>query len=243
MAKRAVGRAFQEGTKYLRGAPPPTPPRSTPPDPVKTYPGATRIALSQPLREEGAPLWSTLRERRSIRRFDDSPLEEAALSQILWAAQGVTRIRQRIGFRTAPSAGALYPVETYAVVHRVEGVAPGVYHYFPPLHALDTVSLGDRREEVAAAALDQAMARQAAVVLLWTAVFARSTWKYGERAYRYIYLDAGHIAENAALAATALGLGSCQIAALYDEECNALLGIDGREESILYMTVVGRPAG
>jgi SagB-type dehydrogenase family enzyme len=95
--------------------------------------------------------------------------------------------------------------------------------------------------QVAQAALDQEVAFRANVVLLWTAIIQRSRWKYRQRAYRYIYLDAGHIAQNVALGAVALGLGSCQIAALYDDEANALLGVDGTEESTIYMTVVGRP--
>ena len=97
------------------------------------------------------------------------------------------------------------------------------------------------RWEGARAALDQDMAFAANAAFIWTAVFERSKWKYGQRAYRYVYLDAGHIAANLALASTALGLGSCQIAALYDDEVNGLLEIDGDEESVLYMSVVGNP--
>jgi len=146
-----------------------------------------------------------------------------------------------IGFRTAPSAGALYPVETYLTVHAVEGIEPGVYHYAPEPHELELLRASDYRREVAQGALDQLVAARASVVFVWTAVFPRSKWKYRQRAYRYVYLDAGHIAQNVALAAVALGLGSCQVAALYDGECNALLGVDGVEESTIYMTVVGRP--
>jgi SagB-type dehydrogenase family enzyme len=143
--------------------------------------------------------------------------------------------------RAAPSAGALYPVETYLSVQMVEGIEPGIYHYNVRTHDLDRLRPGDFREAVAEAALDQGFLAEAAVVFAWTAVFARSKWKYKERAYRYVYLDAGHIAQNVALAAVALGLGSCQIAALYDDEVNAVLGVDGKEESILYMTALGRP--
>ena len=93
--------------------------------------------------------------------------------------------------------------------------------------------------EISHAALEQDMCRYASVVFIWTAIFVRSKWKYGERAYRYIYLDAGHIAENFALASTSLGLGSCQIAALFDDEVNEIISVDGTEESIIYMGVVG----
>lgn len=186
-------------------------------------------------------MWDVLRKRRSMRRFQDVPLPEAELSQLLWAAQGITATLTDWGLRTAPSAGALYPVETYVVVHAVETIEPGVYHYAVEEHALDQLKAGDFRLDVARAALDQEMAYRADVVFVWTALFERSKWKYRQRAYRYVYLDAGHIAQNVALGAVALGLGSCQIAALYDDEANALLGVDGMEESTIYMTVVGRP--
>jgi SagB-type dehydrogenase family enzyme len=182
-----------------------------------------------------------LSQRRSQRRYQSTPLQEAELSQLLWASQGITQARQSHGFRAAPSAGALYPVETYLVINAVEGIEPGVYHYEIENHVLEQLKTGDFSAEIAQAALDQEMAARANVVFVWTGVFGRSKWKYKQRAYRYVYLDTGHITENLALAAVALGLGSCQIGALYDEEANALLGVDGVEESTIYMTTVGRP--
>ena len=155
---------------------------------------------------------------------------------------GITRRERGYEFRTAPSAGALYPIETYLGVNAVDGVQPGIYHYSVRDHALEQVRKGALGVEVARAALDQAMCARAPLVFMWTAVFERSRWKYDERAYRYVYLDAGHIAQNMALAAVSLGLGSCQIAATYDDEVNELLGVDGEEESVLYMSVVGRPS-
>ena len=160
---------------------------------------------------------------------------------MLWAAQGVTARRGEYSLRTTPSAGALYPVEPYVVVHSVEGIAPGVYHYGVRSHCLECIRQGDHRSRVARAALDQQMAYTATVVFVWTAVFARSKWKYDQRAHRYVYLDAGHIAQNVALAAQAMDLGSCQVAAFYDDEVNALLEVDGTAESAIYMTVVGKP--
>jgi len=166
-------------------------------------------------------------------------LEE--LSYLLWACDGITRREKGYEFRTAPSAGALYPVETYVAANGVTGVIPGIYHYSVRHHALEQFRKGNLGEEVARAALDQGICASAPVVLFWTAIFERSRWKYGERAYRYVYLDAGHMAQNLALAAVSLGLGSCQIAATFDDEVNELLGADGEEESVLYMSVVGRP--
>jgi SagB-type dehydrogenase family enzyme len=243
MKKDGIDDTFQQETKYRRGhLPGDGLDWATKPETYKRYPSAPRIALSPPQKENGAPIWDVLRGRRSERRYRDTPIQEAELSQLLWASQGITQVRQSASFRTAPSAGALYPVETYLVVNAVEGIEPGVYHYAVENHELEQLKTGDYRPEIARAALDQGMAARANVVFVWTGVFGRSKWKYKQRAYRYVYLDAGHIAENLALAAVALGLGSCQVAALYDEEANGLLGVDGVEESTIYMTTVGRPS-
>jgi SagB-type dehydrogenase family enzyme len=209
--------------------------------PYKVYPEAPRVELPAPERAGGMPVWEAIGRRRSVRDFGRISLSAAGLSQLLWASQGVTRVRGEHALRTAPSAGALYPIETYLSIQLVEGMGQGIYHYSVREHELELLRSGDFRAAVAEAALDQGFLAEAAVVFAWTAVFARSKWKYKERAYRYVYLDAGHIAQNVALAAVALGLGSCQIAALYDDEVNAVLGVDGKEESIIYMTALGHP--
>jgi len=161
---------------------------------------------------------------------------------MLWAAQGITHTDGEMTFRTAPSAGALYPIETYVAVHRGSGIEPGLYHYAVPDRALEQLTVGMLAGQIAEAALGQRVAYDASAVFIWSAIFERSTWKYRERAYRYIYLDAGHIAQNVALAATALGLGNCPIGALFDDELNTLLGLDGDAESVVYMMAIGRPA-
>jgi SagB-type dehydrogenase family enzyme len=237
-----IGDRFQGETKYFRG-------KlgagdlgwKKKPGPYKTYPQALRVKLPAPERGEGMPLWEAVGRRRSVRDFRGTSISAKDLSQILWASQGVTRVMGEYALRSAPSAGALYPVETYLSVQAVEGIDPGIYHYGVREHELELLRAGDYRDAVAAAALDQGFLSEAAVVFAWTALFARSKWKYKERAYRYVYLDAGHIAQSAALAAASLGLGTCQIAALYDDEVNSLLGVDGKEESIIYMTALGRP--
>jgi SagB-type dehydrogenase family enzyme len=240
--KAGIGDTFQQETKYQRGRLPGGGlDWANQPEPYKHYPSAPKVQLSSPQIEGGAPIWDAIRQRRSLRLFQQTPLKEAELSQLLWAAQGITQAAWDVGFRTTPSAGALYPVETYLAVHSVEGIEPGLYHYAVESHELDQLKTGDFRTAAARMALDQEIAHWANVVFVWTAIFERSKWKYRQRAYRYVYLDAGHIAQNVALAAVALGLGSCQIAALYDDEVNALLGVDGIEESAIYLTVVGRP--
>jgi SagB-type dehydrogenase family enzyme len=198
------------------------------------------VALPVP----GSPsttLDQVLRGRRSVRDFEWRPLSLQELSYLLWASTGITRRERGHEFRTAPSAGALYPVETYMAVNDVTEVPPGIYHYSIRDHALEQLRRGRMGEELARAALDQSMCARAPLVLIWTALFERSKWKYDQRAYRYLYLDAGHVAQNLALAAVALGLGSCQIAAIYDEEVNELLGVDGGEEGAIYLSAVGWP--
>jgi len=237
-----IGDRFQGETKYERDRlPAGYLDWRKKPGPYKVYPDAPKIKLPEPERSGGMPVWEAIGRRRSVRDFGGISMSAASLSQLLWASQGVTRVMGEYALRSAPSAGALYPVETYLSIQEVEGIGPGICHYDVREHALELLRPGDFRAAVAGAALDQGFLAEAAVVLAWTAVFARSKWKYKERAYRYVYLDAGHIAQNLALAAVALGLGSCQIAALYDDEVNAVLGVDGKEESIIYMTAVGRP--
>jgi SagB-type dehydrogenase family enzyme len=239
-----IGDSFQKETKYQRGRlPGGTLDWKTRPKSFKSYPSAPKTRLSPPQFSRNAPLWEAIRKRRSVRDFGNEPITEDVLSLLLWASQGVTKEYSDFALRTAPSAGALYPIETYVAVHNVEGVEPGIYHYDVMNHALDELRRGDFRDETAQAALDQDFLGTCNVVFIWTAVFGRSKWKYKERAYRYVYLDAGHIAQNVALAAVALELGSCQVAALYDDEVNAVVGVDGLDESIVYMTAVGKPIG
>ena len=236
-----VGDTFQQHTQYHRGhLSGGSLDWASKPDTYKRYPSAPKIALQEPEQEDGPPLWQMMRDRRSVRDFQQTPMTHSELSQLLWASQGITRTFQGFDFRTAPSAGALYPVETYLVIHSVQEVDPGLYHYCVKHHELDQLKQGDFRRVVAGAALDQEMAYTANVVFMWTGIFQRSKWKYQQRAYRYVYLDAGHIAGNLALAATSIGIGSCQIAALFDDEVNELIEVDGIEESVLYMSVVGR---
>jgi SagB-type dehydrogenase family enzyme len=257
------GRSFQEGTCYRRET---MEDREldwrSKPSAYKFFPHAPVISLPSPapaLGEEPAPdLWTCVGRRRSLRSFGALPLTLVDLSRLLWASAGVTASfvtpHGQDFYRAAPAAGALYPIETYVVVNNVEGLEPGLYHYRPtgvdilerPIvegsHSLEQLKIADLGAEIASAALDQPMCRKAGAVFMWTAVFARSEWKYRERAYRYVYLDAGHIAAQLSLAAVAQDLGSCPVAAFYDDEANALVGVDGRTEAVIYMTAVGNPS-
>jgi SagB-type dehydrogenase family enzyme len=257
------GREFQEKTSYQRGSMAEQQLNwQDMPATYKFYSHSPVVSLPSPNPASGeGPLPDILTcvgQRRSVRSFGATPLSLLELSRLLWASAGLTTSYMtphgQEFYRAAPAAGALYPIETYVVANKVDGLQPGLYHYRVagqdalerPIaegsHSLEQLQNGDLREEIAAAALDQPFCGKAGAVFLWTAVFARSVWKYKERAYRYFYLDAGHMAGHLSLAAVAMGLGSCPVAAFYDDEINALLGIDGQAEGIVYMTAVGRPS-
>jgi len=206
----------------------------------KTYPDAETISLPEPDLSSGDSIWDVIKQRRSIRNYS---LEEASMNELsilLWAIQGVTTHRGTYAFRTSPSAGALFPIETYILINRVHGLEPGVYHYDVLKNRLEVLKKGNFGSELAHAALGQGMVTDSALTFIWTAVIARSKWKYRERAYRYIYMDAGHIGQNAYLATEALGMGCCTIGAFFDDEVNAVVGIDGKSEIAVYLCSIGR---
>jgi len=206
---------------------------------VKRYKGAKMISLPKP-DFTGEPLEKILPKRRSVRNYAEVKITLAELSQLLFAAQGISGYEQGYAFRTAPSAGALYPLEIYAVVMRVEGVSPGIYHYVIGSHGLELVKSGDFKRKLIDAALGQEMVGDAAVTFIISAVFDRTTFKYGERGYRYVYVEAGHVSQNLFLQATSLGLGSVCVGAFYDDKINALINVDGTDEAVIYMHSVGK---
>jgi SagB-type dehydrogenase family enzyme len=197
------------------------------------------IALPAPAGSATEPLHQLMMQRRSVRSFGAAPLSLAQLGQLLWAAQGITHPE---GLRTAPSAGALYPLELYAVVGAVDGLKPGVYHYRPDEHQLSKVADGDRREPLARAALGQSWIAEAAVVIAFAAIFERTTRKYGERGVRYVHMEVGYAGQNLHLQASALGLGTTVVGAFDDDEVSAVLGLPERTQPLTLMPV-GYPAG
>jgi SagB-type dehydrogenase family enzyme len=229
-----IGERFQEETKYLR----PSYVKKTEGTEVK--PGRAAISLPRPSLGADRNFWKVLQKRRSHREYTDEPLTIQELSTLLWATQGVTEKAFSSWYRTVPSAGALHPIDTYLVVNRAEGLDAGVYLFNVQDFSLELKKKGDFSPSIARAALDQEMAGAAAVIFIWVAVIGRSRQKYRQRAYRYIYLDCGHIAQNLYLAATAMDLGCCGIAAFFDEEVNELAGADGKEETAIYLATVGR---
>jgi SagB-type dehydrogenase family enzyme len=233
------GDEFQEKSKYSRYDLSGGLDWDNKPDIYKQMPDSKKIKLPEPKKNGNTSLNHCLKKRKSIRDFSDAPIDLGQLSYLLWASTGIQRKEHGYEFRTAPSAGALYPIETYVVVNNVLKLEKGVYHYCIKDHTIEELKLGDYGIKTANGALGQDMCARAAVVFIWTSIFQRSKWKYDQRAYRYIYLDAGHIAENLALASTGLGLGSCQIGALFDDEINEIVDVDGVSESTIYMSVVG----
>ncbi len=230
-----IGQRFQQETKYLRPSYVSRPPeKDRPAAPPKAIP------LPPPSLEGGPGLWKALQERRSFRDYRPLPLSQKELSNLLWAAQGITEKSFEPWYRTSPSAGALHPIDTYLVVNRVEGLQPGIYFFDVVEFSLALKRAGAFPRSIAEAALNQDLAADAAVVFVWVAVIQRSRQKYRQRAYRYIYLDCGHIAQNLYLAAEALNLGCCGIAAFFDDEVNELVGVDGQEETAIYLATVGK---
>ncbi len=239
---KTVGDNFQAETKYTRdkrlGG---TLDWANKPETYKSYPSSKTVQLPSEFQGATMGFAEVLRRRKSIRSFTTESLSKPDLAFLLWASTGIQRIEQGYEFRTAPSAGALYPVETYLAANNVEDVEKGIYHYNIRNHLLEEIKTGDFGEALSHAALNQKMCATACAVFIWTGVFGRSKWKYSQRAYRYVYLDAGHVAENLALAAVSLSCGSCHIGAFFDDEINSILEIDGLEESAICLSVVGHP--
>lgn len=177
-------------------------------------------SLPAPDTTGGLPLAQALLQRRSMRSFSAGSLSLTQVAQLLWAAQGIT---SRDGLRSAPSAGALYPLEIDLAVGAVEGLHDGVHHYASLPHRLMWTHKEDVRAALAAAAFKQSWVWDAAVVLVISAVFARTTAKYGRRGERYVHMEAGHAAENVLLQATALGLRSVIVGAFDDDAVHQVL--------------------
>jgi len=207
--------------------------------PIKNAEGGTmdQIRLPLPERKGAVSVEEALAERRSRRKYTNKPLSLNELSQVLWSAQGIT---SDWGGRTAPSAGATYPIEVYTVVGNVENLNPGVYHYIPLAHSLALIADGDIRRQLSRAALGQEMVREAPVTLVIAAVYERTTARYGGRGIRYVYMEAGHIGENIYLQAESLNLATVAVGAFDDAGVKSVLGI---KEEPLYLMPLGKKLG
>ncbi len=199
-----------------------------------------RISLPEPKAGGETNIWKLFLKRRSRREYiANGSLKLNDLSALVWATQGLTAQFGDTFFRTAPSAGALYPVETYLYVRAVDGLEEGIYHFRPGDYDLEFLKKGNFSVSLAEAALQQSVLLDARVTFIWSSIIARGRWKYNQRAYRYAYVDAGHIAQNLYLAGEGLGLGICAVGAFYDDDINKIMGFDGEDETVIYMATVG----
>lgn len=197
------------------------------------------VELPVPEHDGDVSVEAAIHRRRSIRDFRNTPLSLQEISQILWAAQGITE--PGAGLRSAPSAGAMYPLEVYLVAGSVIDLTPGLYRYQPDGHALITYHEGDLRADISRGALGQPFIKQAPASIVLTAIFERTTSRYGKRGHRYVHMDVGHAGENIYLQCAALNLGTVAVGAFRDEQLLQILGLSG-EARPLYIMPIGRPA-
>ncbi|MFW9821846.1 MAG: SagB/ThcOx family dehydrogenase [Candidatus Thorarchaeota archaeon] len=236
------GDDFQQKSKYYRGKlPQHRLDWSIKPKAYKVYFNAEKtLPLPKLEFDENIKFWKVILNRQSTRKFKKEPISKSQLGFLLFGMTGLTRIFPNYAFRTVPSAGGLYPIEVYPIINNVKDLHQGIYHYNIHDHSLELLKEGDFRVEIAEACLDQQFVFNSAVNFVWTALIERSKWKYLQRCYRYIYLDAGHIGQNFYLMAEALGLGACTIGAIFDDELNTLLEIDGQTETAIYVGIIGK---
>ncbi|HII76695.1 MAG TPA: SagB/ThcOx family dehydrogenase [Methanolinea sp.] len=190
-------------------------------------------------------LRDAIEERRSLRHYTRDPLSLEELSYLLWCTQGIVQVQDPYyTLRNVPSAGGRHSFETYLLLNRVTGVKPGLYRYLSFSHRLlemDTrLGIADR---VMAACLGQAFVRASAVTFLWACVVYRMAWRYAERAWRLVHIDAGHAGQNLYLAAGQVGCGACAIGAFDDQQAADVLGIDGVNEFVIYCAAIGKKGG
>jgi SagB-type dehydrogenase family enzyme len=239
-----IGRKFMEMTRYENMTE--TPQHvgmAQPPLELPAEPGAEMITLPDPagLGFGEQPLLAIIDQRRSLRGYSEQSLTLGELSFLLWCCQGVQQRTDRHTMRTVPSAGARHAFETYVLVNRVEGLRPGLYRFMALGHSLVAANLSDDiGERLTAACLRQGMVANCAAAFFWTAELERMYFRYGERGYRYLHLDAGHACQNLCLAAEAVECGACEIGAFDDEKLDEALGLDGVKRFTVYAATVGK---
>ncbi len=192
------------------------------------------IKLPKPAYDGKISVEAALKARKSIRSYSAEPLLLDDVSQLLWAVQGISRKNR---MRTAPSAGALYPLEVYLVAGHVQGLQAGIYRYLPHGHELELVESGDRRRELAISALHQNCIEKGAIDLVLAGVYERTSVKYGSRAKRYVHMEIGHAAQNIYLQAVGLDLGTVVVGAFDDEKVQRTLSMEKNELPLCIMPV------
>jgi SagB-type dehydrogenase family enzyme len=242
---KSIGHEFMKGTygpnmseaPQTLGEPQPLLELPLPPD-------ASLIPLPDPhaLELPGIDLRTAIERRRSVRHYSEEPISLEELSFLLWLTQGVKEITRRpVTLRTVPSAGARHAFETLLSINKVKGLLPGLYRYAASQHALvrlDTPE--DSHQRIAHICFNQNQVLTSAVTFIWVAIVERMAWRYVERGYRYLHLDAGHVCQNLYLAAEPLGCGVCAIGAYNDEGFNEELGLDGENQFVIYAASLGK---
>lgn len=242
---RGIGKEFMEKTqyKYLETS---DQNRGLPQPPLELKPEEERriISLPDPMFVDlgHVDFREIMERRRSVRAYSGQPLTLEELSWLLWSCQGVKEVVGRSAtLRTVPSAGARHPFETYVLANRVEGLKPGLYRFLASGHKLAEFNIDPAiAERVTEACYRQRFVKTCAATIIFAAEVYRMYWRYGERGYRYMHLDAGHACQNLYLAAEAIGGGACAIGAFYDDELNMALGLDGENRFAVYVTTTGK---
>lgn len=210
---------------------------------VKPYTDCPKVELPRAVPASEQSFDDVLLSRTSARALGPGTISLLQVAKVLFMSSAVTRDNAGTDFprpfRIVPSGGALYPLELYVHVARVEGLEAGLYHYDPEEHCLDLLRTGDAGPEVAAALVQHDLARSAAAIIFVSAVFFRSTFKYGDRGYRFVLLEAGHLVQNVLLTAQELGLATAPIGGYSDRDVDRFLGFDGLSESTVYVVLLG----
>lgn len=244
--KKNSGQEFMVKTRNVNISPSPQDSGVVPQPPLELPipAGEMVIALPKPADFTVPPmdLRAAIEARRTIRRYSENPLSLEETAYLLWVSQGVKRVSDRPSTaRTVPSAGARHAFETYLLVNRVNGLESGLYRYAAIEHGLlQFAASAGIAEQIARACLDQEQITRSAATFIWAAVVERMYWRYVERGYRYLHLDAGHVCQNLALGAEQVGCGICPIAAFDDELLNQTLGLDGEDMFVVYLASVGK---
>ena len=240
----SIGKEFMEKTKfqYLDRS---DQFRNIPQPPLEMEYDASRRVMELPRHENikirSFDLRQAIMDRRSIRGYSQEPLTIEELSYLLWVTQGVVQVTHGATFRNVPSAGARHALETYLLINNVKDVPEGIYRFLAIENRLVEINTDpDIADRVTQGCLGQDFIRKSAVTFIWVADAYRMKWRYGERGYRYLHLDAGHVCQNLYLSAGSLDCGVCAIAAFSDDHMNDLLELDGVEQFVIYIASVGK---
>ena len=242
---KSIGHDFMVKTRFGNSQPSDQA-KEVPQPPLETLYSGTETIVDLPMPEEipaiNIDFMAAIELRTSVRDYQQTPISLLELSFLLWCTQGVKQLLgDKATLRTVPSAGARHAFESYLLINNVEGIKPGLYRFLALEHKLAEVNMTDTiAGEISNACLRQKIVLNSAITFIWAADAIRMTWRYGERGYRYLHLDAGHICQNLYLSAQVIGCGACAIAAFDDELLNSAVGIDGEKQFAVYVATVGK---